>query len=238
MNGTAQSYWLGRLGTADAYNDWIFAQIAPHLGGRVLEIGCGNGNFTQRLATCAQHVLAVDLDGEFVAQAQQRTAHLSNVTVLRGDVTTMDWPGQFNAVVMLDVLEHIEDDTAMLRSLFPAFAPGGRLVIKVPAMPSIYNSLDRAVGHFRRYSRANLRRAVADSGYRSEAIWGFNLVGAAGWWLNGSLLRRSVPPSEHISGFNHLVPVLRRLESILRPPTGASLFIIARPDTGTGQGAA
>ena len=232
MNAAAQTYWFGHLGEADAYNDWIFDELVPHLGPRVLEVGCGNGNFSRRIALQAKALLAVDIEPAFIEQTRQRTADLANVTVEEADVTTMKWPSKFDTAVMLDVLEHIEDDVAMLRSLARALEPDGRLVVKVPAIASIYNNLDRAVGHYRRYSRKHLNEVVAASGFEVQQMWGFNLLGVAGWWLNGSVLRRSVPPSHHISHFNTLVPVLRKLEAALRPSIGASLFVVARPAAG------
>lgn len=67
----------------------------------------------------------------------------------------------------------------------------------------------------------------SSTGFPPPRIWGFNLIGIFGWWLNGSLLRRTIPPSEQIGGFGRMVPALRRVEAAIPPPIGLSLFAVA-----------
>ena len=121
------------------------------------------------------------------------------------------------------------DDRAALSRLREALSPSGSLVLLVPAHPSLFSPLDEAVGHYRRYSRAELERALADTGFRIERLFPFNFWGLFGWWLNGVLLRRSRLPGAQLSLFGQLSGGLTLLERLLGPPIGLSWIAIARP---------
>ena len=219
-----QDQWLDRLRSAGAYNRWIFSQLEALLGQRVLEVGCGAGAFTTLLAAPGRAVHAVDIDAGRVAAARAATAGLDEVHIEEADIAAAGWRERFDTVVMLDVLEHIEDDLAILRRFHEALIPGGRLVLKVPAMPSLYGAADRAVGHHRRYTRRGLDRAMREAGFADVALWRFNAFGTVGWWLNGVLLARAGPPAGQIRAFDGMVPLLRRLDAVTRVGIGLSLF--------------
>ena len=119
-----------------------------------------------------------------------------------------------------------------LRQLREALVPGGKLVVKVPAMPALYGAADRAVGHHRRYSWRGFDRALREAGFTDVDLWRFNTFGTLGRWLNAKLLRRPGPPAAQISAFDGMVPVLRRLDIVARAGIGLSLFATgARPPT-------
>ena len=77
-----------------------------------------------------------------------RTREIENVNLINGDARVAPPSEKFDMVVMLDVLEHIEDDVEMMKSLADHLIPGGHLVLKVPGISKLYNSMDAAVGHF------------------------------------------------------------------------------------------
>lgn len=225
----AQTQWLDNLAQADHFNRWIFAQIAPHLGDKVLEIGCGIGNFTVHLANHCCHLTVIDLDGDYVAQTRARLHQADHVTFYVGDATQQQWRDRFDTIILLDVLEHIEQDQAFLNQLAGLLKSGGRLILKVPAGQRLYNRLDRSVGHYRRYNKTNLSRTLADGNFTPLDLHYFNIMGIPGWWINGSLLKRTIPGGGQVGLFNHFVPLFQRLEQQLPPPVGLSLMAIATP---------
>ena len=225
--GNVQSSWLESLESAHAYNRWILASIEPHVRGRTLEIGCGAGTFTKHLAALSDRVTAIDIDETFVELARETMVAHANVTIEVADAAAPTWSEQFETAVALEVIEHIEDDHAVLENLYRALVPEGRLVLKVPAGPTLFGNIDRAVGHYRRYGRADLVAALEGAGFVDVDVWYFNAVGIIGWWLNGKILGRSMPPTDQVRLFDVLVPVLRRIEGIVRPPIGLSLFAVA-----------
>ena len=93
---------------------------------------------------------------------------------LRADLNRDQLPGGFDPIVFLDVLEHLPDDLAVLSTLRNSLLPGGKLIIKVPAMPWLFNSMDEAIGHYRRYGRAPLREVISNAGFEDITIWPFN----------------------------------------------------------------
>jgi 2-polyprenyl-3-methyl-5-hydroxy-6-metoxy-1,4-benzoquinol methylase len=228
MSSAEQAFWLDHLGQADRFSGWVAGEIAPYLGRAILEIGCGTGTFTRLMAPAADRLLAIDIDAQFVRTARKAVAAFPAVKVERADVTKSALPQDFDTVVMLDVLEHIEDDVAMLKRLRACLAPGGRIVVKVPAIPSLHGPMDDAIGHFRRYDSETLRAALEAAGFEMIACRPFNMLAILGWWLNGKVLGRTVPPGEQVRLFDRLVPLLRAVERLIGPPFGLSLIVAAR----------
>jgi SAM-dependent methyltransferase len=226
MNNNAQIFWLENLKLADRYNNWIFEQIKPHLGNTVLEVGCGNGNFTVFLVQQCQQVTGIDLKQEYTDLAKKRLGKQSKVTIIQGDITKFQTENIFDTIVMLDVLEHIENDVAVLQQLNKLLIPGGKLIIKVPALNYIYGEMDRIIGHYRRYNKKTLIDVYKQANLDRPLIWYFNLIGIPGWWLNSKILKRTNPPVQQVSLFNKVVPILSLIESVIKPPVGLSLFAV------------
>lgn len=226
-DASAQDFWLRQMSKTNALNQWVFSQFKYALGQKILEVGCGNGNFTTLIGNTGADLLAVDIDETFVRAARTATHYQARVNVENHDITKSNWNAEFDTVVMLDVLEHLSDDVEMLQRLWHALIPGGKLVIKVPALPGIFGAMDEVVGHQRRYTRRTLGAALSGAGFANTKCWSFNFVGVFGWWLNGRVLRRSVPPVSQLRGFNRLVALFRAIDFIAPPGVGLSLVAIA-----------
>ena len=228
MNNNAQTFWLENLQLADRYNNWIFKQIKPYLGNNVLEIGCGNGNFTVFLAQQCRQLTGIDINHEYIETAKKRLAKQPEVTILQGDITQLQSQKIFETIVMLDVLEHLENDVAILQQLSFLLKPEGNLIIKVPALNYLYGEMDRVIGHYRRYNKKTLLNTFEKANLPQPKVWYFNLAGIPGWWLNSKVLKRTIPPSEQVSLFNKVVPILSTVENVVKPPVGLSLFAVVK----------
>jgi SAM-dependent methyltransferase len=138
---------------------------------RILDAGCGTGGNLQLLSTFG-NVTGVELDDGAAALARER--HVA--TVLKGSLPDgMPFSGErFDLIVLLDVLEHIADDHASLRTLSDLLAPGGYLVLTVPAFPSLWSRHDEDHHHRRRYRAAGLRDLIRDSGLQLSYLSYFN----------------------------------------------------------------
>ena len=213
MSSNEQAFWLKHLGAADQFTAWVGAEIRPHLGRSILEIGCGTGTFTRLFAAGAERVVALDIDPEFVAATRAATSDMPQVKVDCADALKTELPRDLDTVVMLDVLEHLPDDVGMLKKLRESLAPGGRIVLKVPAMPSLFSPLDSAIGHYRRYSARTLREALVAADFAPTLCKSFNVLGILGWWLNGRVLKRTAPPADQVKLFDLLTPWLRDRKS-------------------------
>ena len=219
---------LHSLDGAKEYTDWIYGLVQPHIGAEVLEVGAGHGSFTARFAATS-HVTATDISATCIASLRQRFEGDHRVEVLQVDLAEAALTGQYDSVVLINVLENIEDDVKAMSQLAGALKPDGRLVLWVPAFPQLYSDFDRRVGHHRRYRIPELRRVVGQAGLDLVDIRYVNLVGSIAWWIVAKKLGRVPTTTRLVRLFDRaFVPVLRRLESGREPIFGQSIFCVAR----------
>ncbi|MCS6836488.1 MAG: class I SAM-dependent methyltransferase [Anaerolineae bacterium] len=170
MNATI----LGQHAESMAYDfrrEALWSWLARHIPSqaRTLDAGCGTGYFTLQLARQGNPTLAIEHDDTLTSFAQKLLAREGlSVEVRRmalgtGQIRAL---GQYERVICMDVLEHIEDDAAAIADLREALTPDGLLLISVPSMPALYGERDRFIGHFRRYSPASLRALAEGAGLR------------------------------------------------------------------------
>ncbi len=137
---------------------------------RILDAGCGSGRNMVELARHGE-VTGVELSDASADLARER--HVGEV--LEGSVMEMPFPAErFDLAVCLDVIEHLEDDRGALRELRRVVAPGGALLLTVPAYQWLWSGHDEINHHHRRYSRATLLEAARDAGWRCERTTHFN----------------------------------------------------------------
>jgi glycosyltransferase involved in cell wall biosynthesis len=221
---------LLQLARAERYNRWMFEQLAPWLGQRILEIGAGIGNLT-RFLLGRELIVATDLNARYVRILANTFERHTRVEAMALDVCDFD-PAPLAArgidtILCLNVLEHVEDDRQALRRLHAALVPGGRLLLLVPAHRALYGAIDRAIHHCRRYERAELVARLEEAGFRVEHTAFFNRLGVLGWYVNSVLLRRRRVPGLQLHVQNALVPLLRA-ERVLPLPFGLSLIAVGR----------
>jgi SAM-dependent methyltransferase len=137
----------------------IVDQLAPRT---VLEVGCGQGAVAARLATRAEYV-GVEPDLESFGIATRRVAPRGG-TVVNGTVNDLEPGRTFDLVCAFEVLEHIEDDVSALTHWTGRLAPGGHVLLSVPADAERFGPLDELAGHFRRYDEAAISAVARDAG--------------------------------------------------------------------------
>jgi 2-polyprenyl-3-methyl-5-hydroxy-6-metoxy-1,4-benzoquinol methylase len=215
-----------RMSRARNYFAWQARLVLPELGRRVLEIGCGIGNFTE-LLTDREAVIAIDAETDCIALVQSRCPSAHAVALDASSESLRDLARfQPDSAVLLNVLEHIEDDSGTLQRIASILPARGRIVLLAPAFPSLYGPIDRNLGHHRRYSRSGIRQLARAAGLEIQKLRYVNAIGFLGWWTNAHLLRRTAQSEAQIHWFDRLVPAISRLESILPPPFGQSLFAV------------
>lgn len=220
---------------AERFNRWMFDAIANHCSGKILEIGSGIGNLSIHLLENAESLTVSDMNKNYCSVLQQRLGqHKKVARVYQLDLSVTDFEeqyasllGKFDTVVALNVIEHIKDDGAAIRNCKKLLNENGRLVILVPAFQWLYNSLDRELKHFRRYSKKTLSAAVSGQGFVISALRYFNSPGIPGWWLSGTLLRKKIISRSQLKVYNTLVPFFRLFDRLTSRLAGLSLIIIA-----------
>lgn len=170
----------------------VVTRLLPPQAGTILEIGCGQGGFGARLAVDHDY-LGIEPDGASFAVARARLADVGRGEVRHGLTTdVLDRDDRFDLVCAFEVLEHIEDDAAALHEWREHLSPGGHLLISVPAYQNRFGAADVAVGHFRRYSPAELTDRLRRCGLPevSVVLYGVPLGYALEWGRNLVLSRR------------------------------------------------
>lgn len=215
----------------DAYNRWVFDLLRPHVHGRVLEIGCGTGNLSAYLGGAAEQLVGIDPAGHLVAEFHRRFAHADHMSVRRCILQDMAPPAEerelFDVAVSCNVFEHIEDDVGTMALARRQLRSGGKLVVYVPACPLAFGELDRAFGHYRRYTLSSLRRAMEAAGLRWVQGQYVNRVGLLGWFANSVMLRKRSLPAGQARLFNRIVGLARLVDRLVPLPTGQSVVGVA-----------
>ncbi|MGH7562257.1 MAG: class I SAM-dependent methyltransferase [Gemmatimonadales bacterium] len=219
------------MAEAPRFNAWMYDTIAPWIGRRVLEVGAGIGNMSAEiLRGGAEHLVLTDLDPFYRERLAARFAGNSRMRIDSLELPDASARERFAAdrldtVVALNVVEHIERDVEAVRTMGEVVGPGGRVVVLVPALQSLYGEMDRELGHYRRYGRRSLARVFALAGLRIERLFWFNRAGIAGWWFNGKVRGVKTIPVDQLRRFDVLVPIFR-LERYLPLPFGQSLIAV------------
>jgi SAM-dependent methyltransferase len=146
--------------------------LATEPGLRVLDVGAGSGTFTNRLSAKGFDVTSTDVTDEALDVLRARVSG----TVVRADATALPFPAEsFDAVVLAEVLEHVEDDAGALSEAARVLRPRGVLAITVPRNPAWFSQSDRWAGHVRRYTREELVGRVTAARFEIESCqaWGF-----------------------------------------------------------------
>jgi SAM-dependent methyltransferase len=223
-------YILANMRRARALNRWIFDQFRSSVGARVLEAGCGIGNFSELLLD-RERLVAVDNDPFYAEMLTWRLGHLENVRTMRFDVSD---PSAYAAVaservdtvVCQNVLEDAEQDEPLLRAFHGVLEPGGHLIVLVPAHASLYGPADEALGHKRRYSQTELHTKIQNAGFDVVRIEEFNRLGTLGWWWNKQLGRRQIS-SRQLRAFAWMLPIAKAAEA-MKIGRGLGLVAVAR----------
>ena len=140
----------------------ILAGASPASGGVTVDFGAGTGNHAVAARGLGHDVVCVEADDGLRA----RLDSLGFLAV--ADLDQLE-PGSVRFVYSFNVLEHIDDDEAVLRQMARVLAPGGVLLLYVPAFDALFGAMDRRVGHLRRYTRGVLCDRVRRSGFAVEA---------------------------------------------------------------------
>lgn len=223
------NFEFAALNEAKNYRAALIKEFSPALNGRVLEVGAGIGQITAAVRGCAgvSEVVAVEPDAQFITGFCHT---LPQVPLIQGTADAI-CDTRWNAIICVNVLEHIEQDERELRTFHKLLSEArGQLCLFVPARPEIYAPIDKDFGHFRRYTRPELRRKLLHAGFQIVRLNYFNVLGYFAWWANFCVLRRRVFDIGSVRLFDRVIfPVVFGFETnVLRPPFGQSLIAIAR----------
>lgn len=231
MNTKLGTKTLESMSQAQQYNRWTLRKIDFYLQGDILEVGCGIGNFTKELIHFG-NVFAIDIDKEYVSttlKLLKGKAHIGFGDIEKGLYFFKSQ--RFDRVVCINVLEHIQDDDKALDNIYSLLKNEGYLILLVPAHQFLYGSIDKSIGHFRRYNKKSLIAILKNKGFKIEKVRLLNMIGAIGWLISSKLFSERAVDEKKIKIFNFIAPITLPLEDFFAPPFGTSILVIARKMT-------
>ena len=221
---------LDLFATAANWNRYLADLARPHIRGRVLEVGAGLGGKAAYLVNeTVVDWRALEPDATLAAAYERRRESGEVPAVCRIETGVLaDLPREpsSDCILYLDVIEHIEDDAGELAEAALRLAPGGALVVLVPAHQFLFSPFDAAIGHWRRYDRKMLL-AAGPSSLRLASCRYLDSAGFFASLANRLVLRASKPTQRQIDVWDTaLVPVSRRLDPLLAYRFGKSLMAV------------
>lgn len=210
----------------------MYDEIKPFIKGHVLEIGSGVGTYSAYLCKNDKQAVFSEIDPGYVQVLKKRFP--------KNDVFLFDMSSpeqvsavgknhKFDTIIFLNVLEHVKEDQKALKLLRTLLKPKGRIICLVPTHKFLYNSIDKSIGHYRRYTKKEIVAKVEHQGYSIEKVFSFNIFAIPGWFFVGNVLKKKVVTSSSMSLFNAFVPLFKFIEHyILFRSIGISTIIVAR----------
>jgi SAM-dependent methyltransferase len=228
---------LEALADIPNYQRWILETFPVRPQGRILEIGAGVGNLARHYVDGAGEAVLLEPARNLRAPLEAAFADRPNVRVVSAlledvsgkRVSGVDFATEsFDSVMLINVLEHVEDDAAMLATIRSLLRPGGSLLLFVPALAWLYGSLDALVEHKRRYTRDSLREVVSSADLDVRFLRYFDVLGVLPWLLAGRVMRQRRFDARAAQLYDRwAVPVGSGLERRFEPPLGKNLICVA-----------
>jgi 2-polyprenyl-3-methyl-5-hydroxy-6-metoxy-1,4-benzoquinol methylase len=227
---------LERISGATLFNEWMFNTIRPFCKGHVLEAGCGIGNISNLLVKNHFQTSLSDYSDQYFDILKDRFSGNNSVeNIYKIDLAEKDFETtypefleKFDTIIAMNVVEHIYDDYLAIRNCRKMLQKNGHLIILVPAYPFLFNEFDKELVHFRRYTKKTLTKLFESENLEIIHKQYFNAAGIAGWYLNGSLLKKKLIPEEQMKIFDKLVPVFKLADKVIGNSFGLSVIHVGK----------
>jgi len=225
---------LQAIKEADAFNRWMYEQIASFIESPVLEIGSGIGNISKCCLNEGHSLVMTDIRTEYIDFLKENFSEQQQ-NIVRLDLVDEDFDekhksrfGKFKTVFALNVIEHIENDRLAIHNATKLLCDGGKLIVLVPANAMLYNKIDRNLFHFKRYGFRDLSELMQAAPLKLEIVKGFNGLGIAAWVYGGLFSRNGVIAGGDMKLYNRLVPIAKWIDRLTFFKLGLSLIAVSR----------
>lgn len=224
------------ISDATLFNNWMYQTIKPFCSGKILEIGSGIGNISERFIHDQQDIVLSDIRSNYRDFLSEKfPEHQNQNKILDFDLVHPEFKEKYSAILnsfdtifALNVVEHIKDDNKAIANCRLLLKPGGTLIILVPAYQTLYNHLDKELYHFRRYSKSKLQNLFRSNQIEITNNFFFNAIGIPAWFISGNLQRNKTIPKGQMSFFNSLVPIFKLIDLLLLKKVGLSVVCVGK----------
>lgn len=141
----------------------------------ILEIGCGTGEFFEKMKEHGLEGMAVDFNADTIEHCKEKCNQLGlNIEVYEKDIFNLELEHRLNTIFMFEVLEHIKDDEDALKIINDLLELNGYFLMSVPAKQGLFNAEDTFQGHLRRYEKKDILSKLDKAGLKIEIFWTYN----------------------------------------------------------------
>ena len=217
------------------YNNWIFNLAETYLGQHVLEIGAGIGNISKKILAHpnVEKLTIVEIDPVCIEKHKinfnlsQNTNALLKIKYIQRDIANISLPAnEFDTVICINVLEHVVEEDKALRNIYEGLCPGGFGVFLVPAFECLKGSIDKELGHYRRYNKNIIKNLLYNAGFKIINMRFYNVMGFLGWFLRFRILKARSQSKQQVIFFDKYIFPFQNIVEKFTPwqPIGQSLF--------------
>lgn len=200
------------------WKKYFARQIKPFIHGNVLEVGAGIGATTLLLNDGkANSWTMLEPDEAMFADITKKKENgefLTNTKLAKGTIGTLGTAEKYDTIIYIDVLEHIEADAAEMAAAASLLTAGGRIIVLSPAFQSLYSPFDKAIGHFRRYTKSTLKKA-APPALETVSIRYYDSAGYFASLVNKIFLRQSYPTQKQVLFWDRWIVPVSRVTDVL-----------------------
>ena len=218
------------------YRKYQYDLIGKHIGTNILEIGSGDRSFTNQIVKNRPNIerLIYIEPSPTLSELYKDKYKLPDYVKLTEDNLfdlTPNTYGLFDTIILIHVLEHIENDKEAVSHLHSLLKPGGKILIEVPAMPSLFSVHDKMLGHFRRYNKTNFRAMVDSNLFVTKKLWFQDAIGMMGSFVFFKLKKIELKSNEGVDLVKnqgklydkYLIPIEKFYEKFITLPFGLSI---------------
>ncbi len=225
---------LDAISGAHNFNRWMYDTIQPFCSGEVIEIGSGIGNISRFFLENGYRITLSDIRDNYCKKLLELKPNYPNLV----DVTNMDMVApdfdmkyarffnSFDTLFALNVIEHIKDDSLFLQNCRKLLKTNGNIIILAPAYQALYNTFDKELEHFRRYTKPTLSKLVVDNGFTLVHQQYFNMAGIPGWFISGKM-NKTIPKGQ-MNLYNSLVPIFKIVDKLTLNQIGLSAISVGK----------
>jgi SAM-dependent methyltransferase len=218
------------------YHRWILDVFRPFLGKRIVEVGAGSGSFSEMiLETRPESLEAIEPSSNMYPLLVHHLRHIDTNHIAHAyqgtfidSIESIRKAGVPDSIIYVNVLEHIQDDGRELAAMNSLLRLGGHALIFVPAMPWLLGSMDHQLGHYRRYTKAELYSKCRKAGLTIRLCSYVDMLGIAPWWVKYCLLRSNTMEPAAVRFYDtYVIPWSRYIERWVHPPVGKNVILVA-----------
>lgn len=223
------------------YSQWMFNSYKKYIGKRVLDIGAGIGNMTKFYVDEADLVITTDIFQDQIDIMKQRFGDKKNFGTMLFDILNSDNINdlkkyKFDTILLINVLEHLEDDRKAIERLKEIIDDNGHIIILVPTLQNLYCFMDKNVSHHRRYDRGVLIKLAQSYDFKVIENKYFNFWGIFPYYIKGKFSKNklnggsfSTDLNENNSRiYNFASAILEPVEKIIKPYVGISEIVVLK----------